>query len=90
MAAGLIRRGRLVAIKGLGGYHLAVDALHEPAVAALRSRKHREEKPFAFTVPGVETARVLADVEPAEERLPVSRDRSCSCGGGPMRVSPRV
>ena len=38
----------MLAIKGLGGYHLAVDAGSEPAAAALRERKHREDKPFAL------------------------------------------
>ena len=41
------RGGAVLAVKGLGGYHLAVDAASEPAAAALRGRKHREDKPFA-------------------------------------------
>jgi len=47
-AVGLLRAGRVLAVKGLGGYHLACDAASEVAVAALRSRKHREDKPFAL------------------------------------------
>ena len=46
-AAGLLREGRIVAVKGLGGYHLACDATDEAAVARLRARKHRDEKPLA-------------------------------------------
>ena len=42
----------MLAVKGLGGYHLAVDAGSEPAAAALRARKHREDKPFAIMVAG--------------------------------------
>src|SRR5919108_17242 len=49
--------GAVVAVKGLGGYHLAADAAAEPAVAALRSRKHREDKPFAVMVADLGAAR---------------------------------
>jgi hydrogenase maturation protein HypF len=46
-AAALLRHGRVLGVKGLGGYHLAVDASCQEAAAALRARKHREDKPFA-------------------------------------------
>src|SRR5690349_4322396 len=49
-AAELIGQGRVLALKGLGGWHLAVDAAAEQAAAALRGRKHREDKPFAIMV----------------------------------------
>ncbi len=55
-AAGLLRQGMVLAVKGLGGYHLAVDASSEQAAAALRARKHREDKPFAVMVADVPEA----------------------------------
>ncbi|HZO97932.1 MAG TPA: carbamoyltransferase HypF [Gaiellaceae bacterium] len=61
-AVGLLRSGAIVAVKGLGGYHLACDAGDEDAVARLRARKEREEKPFAVLTAAPETlARLSAD-----------------------------
>ncbi len=68
-AVTLLQQGRIVAIKGLGGYHLAVDACNEQAVARLRQRKKRDEKPFAVMVPDLATARQLACLTELEERL---------------------
>jgi hydrogenase maturation protein HypF len=68
-AAGLLRAGRVLAVKGLGGYHLAVDAGDEHAAATLRARKHREDKPFAVMVPDLATARELCVLDEATERL---------------------
>jgi hydrogenase maturation protein HypF len=62
-AAALLRDGRVLAVKGLGGYHLAVDAASEAAAAALRARKHREDKPFAVMAAGLAAARRLCDVD---------------------------
>ena len=67
--------GRILAVKGLGGYHLACRADREEAVAALRARKHREDRPFALLVAGVDAARRLVELSPAEEALLTSRAR---------------
>ncbi|MGH3211645.1 MAG: carbamoyltransferase HypF, partial [Trebonia sp.] len=69
-AAGvLLRTGRIVAVKGLGGYHLAADAASEAAVATLRARKHREDKPFAVLTAGLAEARLLCEVDDAAADL---------------------
>jgi hydrogenase maturation protein HypF len=62
-AAGMVRSGQVVAIKGLGGYHLMVDAGNGAASAALRARKHREDKPFAVMVADLAAARLLCEVD---------------------------
>ncbi len=66
--AAALRAGQVVAVKGLGGYHLAAEAASPGAVGALRSRKHREDKAFAVMVADVGTARTLCHVSPDEER----------------------
>ncbi len=68
-AAELLRGGAILAVKGLGGYHLAVDATSEKAAAALRERKHREDKPFAVMVAGVAAARELCEVDETAARM---------------------
>ncbi|HKZ30991.1 MAG TPA: carbamoyltransferase HypF [Vicinamibacteria bacterium] len=68
-AARALRDGRIVAVKGLGGYHLACDATSSDAVLCLRERKQRDEKPFAVMVRGLDEARALARILPAEESL---------------------
>ena len=74
-AAALLRDGAVLAVKGLGGFHLAVDAASEPAAAALRGRKHRAEKPFAVLVADLAAARALAVLDPASEALLTSIER---------------
>jgi len=68
-AANAICRGKIVAAKGIGGFHLLADARNEKAVRLLRERKHREEKPFALMFPSLESVRVICEVSPLEERL---------------------
>jgi hydrogenase maturation protein HypF len=74
-AGAALREGRILAVKGLGGYHLACDAGDEAAVSALRSRKHREDKPFALMARDLEAARALVELSPAEEDLLQGRER---------------
>ncbi|QBD82542.1 carbamoyltransferase HypF [Ktedonosporobacter rubrisoli] len=74
-AAWYLANGAILAIKGLGGYHLACDASNEQAVARLRQRKHREARPFALMVPDLATARQLCFVSEQEETLLTSRRR---------------
>jgi hydrogenase maturation protein HypF len=69
IAADAIEDGKIVAIKGLGGFQLAVDARNEDAVLQLRTRKHREEKPFALMFPHLQSVGISCEVSELEERL---------------------
>ncbi len=71
----LLRDGGILAIKGIGGYHLACDADDEQAVAELRRRKRRGDKPFAVMVPDLPTAFAIADVDDSSARLLCSPQR---------------
>ncbi|MGA8867721.1 MAG: carbamoyltransferase HypF [Candidatus Sulfotelmatobacter sp.] len=68
-AAQILREGRIVAVKGLGGYHLACDARNSAAVAALRERKYRKEKPFAVLAQNIDVVRALVDLSAEAESL---------------------
>ena len=68
-AAEAIRNGSIVAVKGLGGFHLVVDASNEDAVTRLRKKKRREEKPFALMMPSFDVARESCDISAEEARM---------------------
>jgi hydrogenase maturation protein HypF len=81
-AAEALREGRVIGVKGLGGFHLACRADDEAAAAALRSRKHREDKPFALMAPDLAGARELVELSAVNEELMLRRER-------PIVIAPR-
>lgn len=75
-AAAALSAGKIVAVKGLGGFHLVCDAVSEQAIATLRQRKHRPHQALAVMVPDMDTARRIATVSlPLEETLLMSSER---------------
>ena len=82
LAVAALRDGRIVAVKGVGGYHLAVDGTREDAVGRLRQRKARDDKPFALLVGDVEAASALVELDEDAATLLASPAR-------PIVVAPR-
>ena len=74
-AATMLAAGYIIAVKGLGGYHLACDARNASAVRELRNRKYRKEKPFALMVKNLDIARTLVTVSDETEVLLTSSAR---------------
>jgi hydrogenase maturation protein HypF len=74
-AAAALRAGQIVAVKGIGGFHLACDATSTPAVRRLRVRKRRDEKPFAVMVRDLAAALRIADMSREEQALLTSIER---------------
>jgi hydrogenase maturation protein HypF len=75
LAVERLQSGEIVAVKGLGGFHLAADATNSAAVELLRQRKRRIEKPFAVMVPDVNTAEQICEIEPLAKDALLSRQR---------------
>ena len=79
-AAEALRTGRIVAVKGIGGFHLFADARNNQAVQLLRDRKHREEKPFALLFPSLASAHQVCEISPGRGTAP-------SLAGSPHRAA---
>ncbi len=75
LAAQALREGQILAVKGIGGYHLACRADEEAAVARLRARKHREDKPFALMVTDTSAAELLVELDQRSRELLESPER---------------
>ncbi len=71
----LLKQGKIIAVKGLGGYHLMVDPMNDTAIANLRQRKKRECKPFALMSETIEQIKKYAHVNEAEEKLLLGVER---------------
>ena len=89
-ALSLLKGGAILAVKGLGGFHLCVDGQSDDAVKGLRFRKFREEKPMAVMVRDIRTAAVLAEVGDAEKGLLLAPERPIVLirrrGGAPVSL----
>ena len=89
-AAAAVRDGKIVALKGIGGFQLIVDAQNETAVVRLRERKHREEKPFALMFPSIESVKDYCDVSEFEERLLLSTESPIVLLRARSQIAPSV
>lgn len=69
-----LKAGHILAVKGLGGFHMMVDATHEAAIARLRARKLREEKPFAVMFPDLAAIQQVCEASPVEIRALLSAE----------------
>lgn len=87
-----LRAGKVVAMRGIGGFHLLVDATNPLAIARLRERKHRPHKPFAVMVPTLADAHKAVTLTPAEQHLLVSPARpiviAAATGYLPEEIAP--
>ncbi len=93
-AVAILKAGKIVAVKGLGGFHLMADASNADAVERLRGRKHREEKPFALMAPSLDSVRSVCRVTESEERLLASPESPIVLlerhGDGPVLIAASV
>ena len=87
-AADDISEGKIIALKGIGGFQLLADARNQDAVLRLRERKHREEKPFAVMFPSLQSIRDCCEISELEEQLLTSPEspivllaRNCGASG---------
>ena len=91
LAISFLKEGKILALKGLGGFHLACDATNEKAVRNLRARKKRPRKPLAVMVPGLEAARKIAKLSPLEEKVLLSKERPILLAHkGPLPLVPSI
>ncbi|CAA6805407.1 MAG: [NiFe] hydrogenase metallocenter assembly protein HypF [uncultured Sulfurovum sp.] len=95
--AELLKEGNIVAVKGVGGYHLMCDATNAEAIETLRQRKRRPSKPFAVMVRDIQMAGKFAELSQHEERLLTSKERPIvllqSKGnheGLPLQIAPNI
>ncbi|MCK4441127.1 MAG: carbamoyltransferase HypF, partial [Sulfurovaceae bacterium] len=71
----LLKQGKIIALKGVGGYHLICDATNEESIKKLREKKRRPTKPFAVMVRDIDMAKALATISKKEEELLTSKER---------------